>query len=35
MRRPRLPLIGEERAFIERVVQKALDTRPTEYQSVA
>ena len=35
MRRPRLPLIGEERAFIERVVKKALDTRPTEYQSVA
>ncbi|MDP4074703.1 dihydrodipicolinate synthase family protein [Acidovorax sp. A1169] len=35
MRRPRLPLIGEERAFIERVVKKALDTRPTEYRSVA
>ena len=35
MRRPRLPLIGEERAFVERVVKKALDTRPTQYQSVA
>lgn len=35
MRRPRLPLVGEERAFVERVVQKALATRPTQYQSVA
>ena len=35
MRRPRLPLIGEERAFVERVVKKALDTRPAQYQSVA
>lgn len=35
MRRPRLPLIGEERAFVERIVRKALETRPTEYQSVA
>jgi 4-hydroxy-tetrahydrodipicolinate synthase len=35
MRRPRLPLIGEERAFIEAVLRKALATRPTEYQSVA
>ena len=35
MRRPRLPLIGEERAFIEQIVAKALATRPTEYQSVA
>ena len=35
MRRPRLPLVGEERAFVERVVRKALETRPTKYQSVA
>jgi len=35
MRRPRLPLVGEERAFVERVVRKALETRPTQYQSVA
>ena len=35
MRRPRLPLIGEERAFIERIVRKALETRPAQYQSVA
>ena len=35
MRRPRLPVIGEERAFIERIVKKALETRPTKYQSVA
>ena len=34
MRRPRLPLIGEERAYIEGVVGKALATRPTQYQSV-
>lgn len=34
MRRPRLPLIGEERAFIERVVKTALATRPAEYRSV-
>ncbi|WP_066737939.1 dihydrodipicolinate synthase family protein [Cupriavidus sp. D384] len=35
MRRPRLPLIGEERAFVERVVRQALATRPAQYQSVA
>ena len=35
MRRPRLPLVGEERAFVESVVRKALATRPTKYQSVA
>ncbi len=35
MRRPRLPLIGEERAFIENIVAKALATRPAKYQSVA
>jgi len=34
MRRPRLPLIGEERAFIEAIVKKALATRPAQYQSV-
>lgn len=35
MRRPRLPLIGEERALVERVVRASLATRPTAYQSVA
>lgn len=35
MRRPRLPLVGEERAFVESVVKKALATRPSQYQSVA
>ncbi|RZM01707.1 MAG: dihydrodipicolinate synthase family protein [Variovorax sp.] len=34
MRRPRLPLIGEERAFIEGIVARALATRPTQYQSI-
>jgi len=33
MRRPRLPLVGAEREFIETVVKKALATRPAEYQS--
>jgi 4-hydroxy-tetrahydrodipicolinate synthase len=35
MRRPRLPLIGDERKVIEAIVQKALATRPVQYQSVA
>ena len=35
MRRPRLPLIGEERAFVTAVVEKALATRPAQYRSVA
>lgn len=35
MRRPRLPLVGEERAFIEKVVSQALATRPPEYRSVS
>jgi 4-hydroxy-tetrahydrodipicolinate synthase len=35
MRRPRLPLIGAERDYIETVVKKALATRPVQYQSVA
>ncbi len=35
MRRPRLPLVGEERALVERVVRQALATRPAAYQSVA
>ena len=35
MRLPRMPVIGEERAFIEGVVKKALETRPAKYQSVA
>ena len=34
MRRPRLPLIGAEREFITNVVNKALATRPAQYQSV-
>jgi 4-hydroxy-tetrahydrodipicolinate synthase len=34
MRRPRLPLIGAERDYIETVVKKALATRPVQYQSV-
>ncbi|MNV69980.1 dihydrodipicolinate synthase [compost metagenome] len=34
VRRPRLPVIGEERALIERVVAKALASRPAKYQSV-
>jgi 4-hydroxy-tetrahydrodipicolinate synthase len=35
MRRPRLPLIGAEREYIEKIVAKALATRPAKYQSVA
>ena len=34
MRSPRLPLIGQERAAIEAIMQKALATRPAQYQSV-
>ena len=34
MRRPRLPLIGAERAVIEAIVAKALATRPEKYRSV-
>jgi 4-hydroxy-tetrahydrodipicolinate synthase len=34
MRRPRLPLVGAERAAIEKIVAQALATRPREYQSV-
>jgi dihydrodipicolinate synthase/N-acetylneuraminate lyase len=34
MRRPRLPLVGEERAFVEAVVRKALDARPQQFRSV-
>ena len=33
MRRPRLPLVGTEREFVVDVVQKALATRPAQYQS--
>ena len=29
VRAPRLPLIGEERKMIEKIVQTAIDTRPT------
>lgn len=35
MRRPRLPLTGDERAFVEDVVGKALASRPEKYRSVA
>ncbi len=34
MRRPRLPLVGAEREFVETVVNTALATRPVQYQSV-
>ena len=34
MRRPRLPLIGAEREFVETIVKTALATRPSQYQSV-
>jgi 4-hydroxy-tetrahydrodipicolinate synthase len=34
MRRPRLPLVGDERAAVERIVAQALATRPAQYQSV-
>lgn len=34
MRRPRLPLVGQERAAIEQIVRRALETRPVAYQSV-
>ena len=34
MRRPRLPLVGAEREYVETVVKKALATRPVQYQSV-
>jgi len=34
MRRPRLPLVGEERAHVEKLVAQALATRPAEYRSV-
>ncbi|MCB2108586.1 MAG: hypothetical protein KDE14_12845, partial [Rhodobacteraceae bacterium] len=30
VRRPRLPLAGEERARIEAIVRQALDTRPAQ-----
>lgn len=34
MRRPRLPLVGDEREFVTRIVQKALASRPEKYRSV-
>lgn len=34
MRKPRLPLVGEERAAVERIVRRALETRPGAYRSV-
>jgi 4-hydroxy-tetrahydrodipicolinate synthase len=34
VRRPRLPLVGPEREYIEKIVAKALATRPAAYQSV-
>ena len=33
MRRPRLPLVGEERAMVTAIVQRALATRPEAYRS--
>ena len=35
MRRPRLPLIGAEREAVIAIVEKALATRPTQYQSIS
>lgn len=35
VRRPRLPLVGAEREYVTKIVQHALATRPTQYQSVA
>ena len=35
MRRPRLPLVGEERAMVTAIVRRALATRPEEWRSVA
>jgi len=34
MRRPRLPLVGQEREQVIAVVQQALRTRPQKYRSV-
>ncbi|MES2937814.1 MAG: dihydrodipicolinate synthase family protein [Pseudomonadota bacterium] len=34
VRRPRLPLAGAERAAVEAIVRKALETRPEQYRSV-
>lgn len=34
VRRPRLPLTGDERAYVEGVVKKALAERPEQYRSV-
>ncbi|QDL52725.1 dihydrodipicolinate synthase family protein [Rhodoferax aquaticus] len=34
MRRPRLPLVGAERQAVIDIVEKALATRPKQYQSV-
>ena len=33
MRRPRLPLVGAERAMVETIVKQALATRPEAYRS--
>lgn len=35
MRRPRLPLVGQEREAVMAIVEKALASRPQEYRSVA
>ncbi len=35
MRRPRLPLVGEERAMVTAIVQRALATRPQDWRSAA
>jgi 4-hydroxy-tetrahydrodipicolinate synthase len=34
VRRPRLPLAGAEREWVERIVRRALETRPARYRSV-
>ena len=35
MRRPRLPLVGDERAMVTAIVQRALATRPEEWRSAS
>jgi 1-pyrroline-4-hydroxy-2-carboxylate deaminase len=34
VRRPRLPLVGAEREYVEKIVRRALETRPAQYRSV-
>ena len=35
MRRPRLPLVGDERALVTAIVQRALATRPEDWRSAS